>query len=72
MTKPSPAKKSGPVLPTDLHQDIAEALGWTVREAQQFSLASLRDLVRPINPSLADRISQTLAQGSHLTRRGKK
>lgn len=40
-----------------LHARIAKALGWTVKEAQSFSLPALRDLVRPVSPKLAEEIT---------------
>lgn len=47
----------------DLYERIAQALGpgWTVRDVHSFSPGYLRDLLRPINPSLADEI------GAHET-----
>lgn len=36
----------------DLRDRVAEALGWTVEETKQFSLSTLRDLVRPISRKL--------------------
>jgi hypothetical protein len=40
-----------------LHARIAKALGWTVKEAQSFSLPALRDLVQPVSPKLAEEIT---------------
>lgn len=37
-------------------EDIAEVLGWSIEDVRSFSLRSLRDLVRPVNPGLAKRI----------------
>jgi hypothetical protein len=53
---------------TTLHERIAEALGWTVEEAQSFSLQSLRELVRPVSPSLADDLSQRIGSGTLVVR----
>jgi len=36
-----------------LFERIAQALGWTLAEVQGFSLASLRDIVKPVSPKLA-------------------
>lgn len=47
-----------------LHERIA--LEWPVENTQSFSLAALRDLVRPVSPKLADEISLVIASGSHL------
>lgn len=52
----------------DLRQRAAIALGWTIRDAHSVSLPSLRELVRPVDPGLADEISHVLAQGSHVAR----
>jgi hypothetical protein len=41
----------------DLHERIAEALGWTEKEAKSFSLPSLREFVRTVNPKLAHEIT---------------
>ena len=53
----------------DLHTRIAAALGWTREQAQSLSLASLRDMVRPIDAALAGEISDTIASGTHIARR---
>jgi hypothetical protein len=50
-----------------LHERIALALGWTVVEAQSFSLTTLRDFLRPVAPSLADEITTHIRTGGHLT-----
>ena len=49
-----------------LHERIAAVLGWEVQDAQCFSLPTLRELVRPLRPSLAREI--TIRMGEHLTR----
>jgi hypothetical protein len=41
----------------NLHERIAKALGWTVKETQGFSLLALRDLVRPVDEKLAHEIT---------------
>ena len=58
---PSPTTAGG-----SLHQRIAGALGWPLEETHKFSLAALRDLVRPVNPALADEMSRSLQSGGHL------
>jgi hypothetical protein len=40
-----------------LHERIAEKLGWTVQEAQSFSLPALREVVRPVSEKLAHEIT---------------
>lgn len=49
-----------------MHEKIAKALGWTVSETQTFSLPTLRDLVRPVDPELAQEISNVIQRGSHI------
>jgi DNA-binding cell septation regulator SpoVG len=44
----------------NLHARIAQALNWKEEETKQFSMQSLRDLVRPISPKLAQEISQAI------------
>jgi hypothetical protein len=46
----------------DLHERIAEALGWNLKEVQSFSLRALRDLVRPVDKSLAEEISKEISR----------
>jgi hypothetical protein len=46
-----------------LHQRIAAALGWTEDQAKSFSLAALRDLVRPVNAKLAHELTQLIQSG---------
>lgn len=55
-----------PMSPTTLHERIAEALGWSVKDAQSFSLAALREMVRKEHPKLAHEISQVIQSGSHI------
>jgi hypothetical protein len=52
----------------NLYERIAKALGWTIEQAQSFSLPALRDLVRPVSPELAYEISASMQHGSHVTR----
>jgi len=49
-----------------MHERIAAALGWTVKEAQSFSLASLREMVRPISPKLAHELTVAIETGKYL------
>lgn len=51
-----------------LHDRIALTLGWSDRDVTSFSLPTLRELVRPVDPSLAAEITEVIALGSHLTR----
>lgn len=51
-----------------LHARIAEALGWTVRDARSLSLQSLRELVRPTHPNLAEQISCEIRSGRVVRR----
>lgn len=55
-----------------LHQRIAQALGWTEEQTHSFSLAALRDLVRPVSTKLAHEIDVVLASGSHVARKAGK
>ena len=49
-----------------LHGRIAKALKWNLRDVQSMSLATLRDLIRPISPKLAEEISQGIQNSSHI------
>lgn len=49
-----------------LHERIARALGWTVKDAQSLSMAALRDLVRPVDPCLAEDISDHIQSGRYI------
>lgn len=51
-----------------LHERIALALGWTVEQAKSFSLLSLRDLVRPVSPKLADEITNAINSPGYYSR----
>ena len=55
----------------NLHEQIAQALGWTVADARSFSLATLRDFVRPVNAALADQITQVIGSGTHIYSRNR-
>jgi hypothetical protein len=56
------------MLPADLHDRIAAALGWTPGQARSFSLNTLREVVRPVAPALADEISALIRSCAHYTR----
>lgn len=43
---------------------IAKVLGWTERDAAGFSLAALRELVRPLSPKLAAEVDEAIRTGS--------
>jgi hypothetical protein len=49
-----------------LHERLAKALGWTVEQAQELSLRSLRELVRPVDLALADVITEVLQDGEFV------
>lgn len=46
---------------------IAAALGWTERDVNGFSLQTLRDLVRPVSPKLAEACTEAIRSGSYIT-----
>ncbi len=46
-----------------LYERIAEALGWSVKATQSFSLYALRELVRPVSPKLAGEITEAIRLG---------
>lgn len=52
----------------DLHAKIAVALSWCDAEMRSVSLQSLRDLVRPLRPELADEISEAIQTGRVVVR----
>lgn len=49
-----------------MHERAAAALGWSVAQTQSMSLATLRDLVRPINPALAGEMTRAIQSGGHI------
>ncbi|MBU1767923.1 MAG: hypothetical protein KJ648_07465 [Candidatus Omnitrophica bacterium] len=49
-----------------LHARIAAVLGWTVKDAQSFSLQVLRELVREKDPKLASEITALVWSGEYL------
>jgi hypothetical protein len=60
---------------SDLHERVAKALGWSVKDAQSLSMQALRELVRPVDPGLAREMDHLIQSGAYirgepLTRRG--
>jgi hypothetical protein len=49
-----------------LHDKIAKVLGWTVADTKSMSLASLRELVRPVDLNLANELSDVIQNGGHI------
>jgi hypothetical protein len=54
-----------------VHDRVAKALGWSVRDTQGFSLPTLREMVRTADPALAADISLMLSSGSHIRGSGR-
>jgi hypothetical protein len=52
-----------------MKQRIAETLNWSIADANSLSFHSLRDLVRPLDPKLADEISDAIKTGAYITDR---
>lgn len=50
---------------SDLHERIAKVLGWTPSDVRSLSMQSLRDLVRPVDPSLARELDYTIQSGAY-------
>lgn len=46
--------------PSVLRERIAHALNWPVEQTYQFSFQSLRELVRPVDPALAEEMSEEI------------
>lgn len=53
----------------NLHQRIADALGWTLEQTQSLSFHTLRELVRPVSAKLADEITQAIRSGAYVRQR---
>lgn len=53
----------------ELHQRIADALGWKISAVHSFSLQTLREMVRVKHPKLAANIADVVARGAHIYRR---
>lgn len=52
-----------------LHEKIAKVLCWPLSDTRSLSLASLRELVRPVSPDLAAEISLVIERGEHILAR---
>jgi hypothetical protein len=50
----------------NLHERVAKKLGWTVEQTKQFSLISLREIVRHVSPKLANDITESLSEDALL------
>lgn len=48
-----------------LYDRAARSLGWSLAETRRFLLPALRDLVRPVDPSLADEMSLVIQSGAY-------
>lgn len=55
-----------PTCCASLHERVANALGWTLAEAQSFSLQSLREVVRPVSAKLAHELNVAIRSGSYI------
>jgi hypothetical protein len=49
-----------------LHARIAAALGWTEADVKSMSLASLREVVRPVSAKLAAELDGVIRSGAHV------
>jgi hypothetical protein len=54
-----------------IHDRVAKALGWSVKDTHGFSLPALRELVRTVDPALAAEISSMISSGSHIRGEGR-
>lgn len=64
-----------PTCCASLHERVANALGWTVKDVQSFSFQALREVVRPVSDKLAHELDAAIRSGSYsvgspLTQRG--
>ena len=50
----------------ELRKEIAAALNWSEADINSVSLSSLRELVRPVSPDLAERILTCITKGDHI------
>lgn len=60
-----------------IHRQIAEVLGWSEQDTAKFSMQSLRELVRPLDPELAAMMdrhirSQSYVVGEPMKQRGRR
>lgn len=51
---------------SNLHERAAKALGWSVKDAQSFSMQGLRELVRPVDPDLAREMDYVIQSGMYI------
>lgn len=51
---------------SDLHERVAKALGWSTTDVQSMSMHALRDLVRPVDPGLAQELSYAIQSGAYI------
>lgn len=56
---------SGPDL-EQLKRRCADALGWDRADVDTVSLASLRELLSPKHPELAEEVAWTIQRGDHI------
>lgn len=56
--KPATARSGG-----SFHEQAAAALGWSVKDARSMSLQSLRDILRPVAPDLAEEATRQIQSG---------
>jgi hypothetical protein len=61
------ARQIDEIAMSDLHDRVAHALGWTPAETRSVSMQSLRDLVRPVDPDLAQEISHVIQSGAYVS-----
>jgi hypothetical protein len=52
---------------TTLHHRIARALGWTLADVQSFSLPTLREMLRTVNPKLAHDVTSAMRGPGYVT-----
>lgn len=50
----------------NLHERIAEALGWTEKDARSFSLPTLREMLRGKHPDLYAEVTGIIQRGDHI------
>lgn len=50
----------------DLYDRAARALGWKPADARTVSMHTLRDLVRPVDPDLAQEMTLAIQSGAYL------
>ena len=51
---------------SDLYDRAARALGWVPTDVHTISMQSLRDLVQPVDPDLAQEISLAIQSGAYI------